>query len=128
MKRIPPSRKMRQEIEEVLSGWEETGHPLDTFVRLGARYMLQVALEQEVEEFLGRGHYRRDSRKQEGWCNGYEPGKVKTVDGLLEVALPQSWKPKRYGNALCGVRRLKLNRAEYRAVALPRYTAVTISR
>ena len=89
MKRIPPSRKMRQEIEEVLSGWEETGHPLDTFVKLGARYMLQVALEQEVEEFLGRGHYRRGSRKQEGWRNGYEPGKVKTVDGLLEVALPQ---------------------------------------
>jgi putative transposase len=89
MKRIPPSSKMRQEIEEVLSGWEETGHPLDTFVKLGARYMLQVALEQEVEEFLGRGHYRRGSRKQEGWRNGYEPGKVKTVDGLLEVALPQ---------------------------------------
>jgi len=51
--------------------------------------MLQVAVEQEVEDFLGRGHYRRGSRKQEGWRNGYEPGKVKTANGLLEIALPQ---------------------------------------
>jgi len=90
MKRIPPSRKMRQEIEEVLCGWEEAGHPLDKFVRLGARYMLQVALEQEVEDFLGRAHYRRGSRRQKGWRNGYEQGKVKIADGLLEVALPQT--------------------------------------
>jgi len=88
--RIPPSRKMREEIEELLSGWEEAGHPLDNFVRLGARYMLQVALEQEVEDFLGRAHYRRGSRRQKGWRNGYEPGKIRTADGLLEVALPQT--------------------------------------
>ena len=89
MKRIPPSRKMRQEVEEVFSGWETEGHPLDNFIRLGARYMLQVALEQEIEDYLGRAHYRRGSRRKNGWRNGYEPGKVKTADGLLEVALPQ---------------------------------------
>jgi putative transposase len=90
MKRITPSSRMRQEIEEMLSGWEKAGHPLDNFVRLGARYMLQVALEQEVEDFLGRAHYRRGSRRQKGWRNGYEPGKVKSTDGILEVALPQT--------------------------------------
>ena len=36
--------------------------------------MLQVALEQEVEEFLGRAHYQRGSRRRRGWRNGYEPG------------------------------------------------------
>jgi len=55
MKRIPPSRKMKQ----------------------------------EVEDYLGRSHYRRGSRRKNGWRNGYEPGKVKTADGLFEVALPQ---------------------------------------
>ncbi len=89
MKRIPPSRKMRQEIEELLSGHEAEGHPLDNFVRLGARYMLQVALEQEVEDYLGRAHYRRGSRRKEGWRNGYELGNLKTADGLLQVGLPQ---------------------------------------
>ena len=89
MERIPPSRKMRQEVEEVFTGCETEGHPLDKFVSLGARYMLQVALEQEVEDYLGRAHYRRGSRQKNGWRNGYEPGKVKTADGILEIDLPQ---------------------------------------
>jgi hypothetical protein len=57
VKRVPPSRKLRQEVEEVFTGLETEGHPLDNFIRLGARYMLQVALEQEVEDYLGRAHY-----------------------------------------------------------------------
>jgi len=65
MKRIPPSRKMRQEVEEVLSGCETEGHPLDKFISLGARYMLQVAVEQEVEDYLGKAHYRQGSRQKE---------------------------------------------------------------
>ena len=89
MKRIPPSSKLRQEVEEVFIGWETEGHPLDNFVRLGARYMLQVAVEQEVEDYLGRAHYHRGSRRKNGWRNGYEPGKVKTANGLLEIDLPQ---------------------------------------
>ena len=74
MKRIPPSGKLRQEFEEVLQGYEWKEHPLDAFVTLGARYMLQVALEQEVEDFLGRAHYKRGKRKHQGWRNGYEEG------------------------------------------------------
>ena len=53
MKRIPPSSKLRQEVEKVFIGWETGGHPLDNLVNLGARYMLQVAVEQEVQDFLG---------------------------------------------------------------------------
>jgi len=89
MRRIPPSSKLRQEVEEVFIGWEIEGHPLDNFVRLGARYMLQVAVEQEVEDYLGRAHYHRGSRRKNGWRNGYEPGKVRTADGILEIDLPQ---------------------------------------
>jgi len=51
--------------------------------------MLQVALEQEVEDFLGRAYYQRGSRRRKERHNGYEPGKVQTAEGLLEVALPQ---------------------------------------
>lgn len=89
MKRIPPSKKLRQEAEALLQGWEMEGHPLDVFVRLGARYMLQVALEQEVEEFLGRAHYRRGARRRYGWRNGYEETKVRTAEGMLDIALPR---------------------------------------
>jgi len=89
MKRIPPSRRMKQEVEELFIGLETEGHPLDKFVSLGARYMLQVAVEQEVEDYLGRAHYHRGSRQKNGWRNGYEPGKVKTANGTLEIDLPQ---------------------------------------
>ena len=89
MRRIPASSKLRQEVEEVFTGWEAKGHPLDNFVSLGARYMLQVAVEQEVEDYLGRAHYHRGSRRKNGWRNGYEPGKVRTADGILKIDLPQ---------------------------------------
>jgi transposase-like protein len=49
--------------------------------------MLQVALEQEVEDFLGRAHYKRGKRKHQGWRNGYEEGKLTIAEGLLEIAL-----------------------------------------
>jgi len=89
MERIPPSKKLRQEAEALLEGWDGWGHPLDVLVRLGARYMLQVAMEEEVEEFLGRAHYRRGQRRRRGWRNGYEPGKVKTAEGRLDISLPR---------------------------------------
>jgi len=44
---------MRQEVEEVLSGCETEGYPLDKFVNLGARYMLQVAVELLRREAFG---------------------------------------------------------------------------
>ena len=44
MKRMPPSGKLEQEVEEVFIGWGTEGHLLDNFVSLGASYMLQVAV------------------------------------------------------------------------------------
>ena len=51
--RIPPSERIKQEIRAVLEGHERGGHPLDRLVRSGAQYLLQKALEEEVEEELG---------------------------------------------------------------------------
>jgi transposase-like protein len=89
MRRIPPSTKLRQEVTDIFVGWETGGHPLDNFVSLGARYILQVAVEREVEDYLGRSHYHRGPRRRNGWRNGYEPAKVKTADGILKIDLPQ---------------------------------------
>lgn len=89
-KRIPPSTQMMQALSEVFRGKGETAvHPLDELVRQGARYMLQVGLEEEVSEFLGRGHYSRGERRRGGWRNGYEPKELKTVAGPMMVFRPQ---------------------------------------
>jgi transposase-like protein len=51
--------------------------------------MLQVAIEAEATTFLGRGHYRRGERARAGWRNGYEPKRMQTEGGLLELVVPQ---------------------------------------
>ena len=93
MKRVPPSVRMKEEVEALLRGQgvdEELGDvPMEGFVRGTARYMLQVAIEAEATAFLGRGHYRRGDRARVGWRNGYEPKAVQTEAGLLKFAVPQ---------------------------------------
>ena len=86
--RIPPSEEIKQEIRAVLEGHERGGHPLERLVRSGAQYLLQKALEEEVEEFLGRSYYRHGSEGR-GWRNGYERKRVKTALGALEISVPQ---------------------------------------
>jgi len=87
-RRIPPSERVKQEVQLVLRGEAAGGHPLDRLVRLGAQYLLQRALEDEVQQFLGRGYYRH-SGEGRGWRNGYEPKRVKTPVGVLSMAVPQ---------------------------------------
>jgi len=88
--RIAKSKEMEQEVEKLLiKGDELVAHPLDEFISLSARYILQVGLEKEVEEFLGRAHYQRGNRLRQGYRNGYEPKKLKNTSGILEVFAPQ---------------------------------------
>jgi putative transposase len=93
MKRVPPSVRLKEEIESLLQGTEPSASPEDPpmvgFVGRLARYMLQVAIEAEATAFLGRGHYRRGARQRVGWRNGYEPKHVQSEAGMLELAIPQ---------------------------------------
>lgn len=93
MKRVPPSVRLKEEIDGLLQGAVTSASPEDPpmvgFVGRLARYMLQVAIEAEATAFLGRGHYRRGERERVGWRNGYEPKHVQSEAGLLELAMPQ---------------------------------------
>jgi transposase-like protein len=93
MKRVPPSVRLKEEVEGLLCHPEGTGaaaeSPMVGFVGRLARYMLQVAVEAEATAFLGRAHYRRGARERAGWRNGYEPKQVQSEAGVLELAMPQ---------------------------------------
>jgi transposase-like protein len=93
MKRVPPSVRLKEEIDSLLRGTEASAEsvepPMVGFVGRLARYMLQVAIEAEATAFLGREHYRRGARERLGWRNGYEPKQVQSEAGLLELAVPQ---------------------------------------
>ena len=57
MERIPPSARLEAQIDELLSGGlSEDGEHLAELGRLGARLVLQRAVEEEVTAFLGVGN------------------------------------------------------------------------
>jgi len=89
-RRIPPSEEIRQRIERnFFEGNDLSDHPLDSFVEESAKYMLQMAVEREVTDYLGRGHYQRGARRISGYRNGYERKGVATEAGRVEVKMPQ---------------------------------------
>jgi len=62
---------------------------LEMIVREGARKMLQTALEEEVDEFLGRRRYQRTTEHR-GYRNGHLPKRTIGVGmGAVEVSLPR---------------------------------------
>ena len=63
MEKVSPSERFRSELDEVLAGVGEEQDPIERVGRLGARLILQQALEDEVTEFLGRRRYERAARR-----------------------------------------------------------------
>lgn len=92
MKRIPPSQKIRYQINELLNQGLEGEEDVTTVIfRLGVERLVQEMLEQEVTDYLGREHYQRQPAEQEhrGYRNGYEPGRIRTAEGEMVVQVPQ---------------------------------------
>src|ERR671930_1195210 len=88
MARVAPSERFRAELDEALAGVGEERDPVETIGRLGARLILRQALEDEVTEFLGRERYER-VEETVSHRNGYEPRKVKTTSGSVELERPR---------------------------------------
>src|SRR5437763_3609395 len=87
MKKVAPSARFRVEFDEALAGVGQEQDPVETIGRLGARLILQQALEDEVTEFLGRGRYAR-AEETVSHRNGYEPRTVKSTAGPVELERP----------------------------------------
>jgi putative transposase len=91
VRRVPPSTLIRGEIDRLLEGGlGPRGNVISTLADLGLRYLAQQGLEQEQEDFLGRGHYeRRHDASPRGLRNGYEEAAIKTAEGEAAVRVPQ---------------------------------------
>ncbi len=88
MARIVPSERFRAELEEALAGVERDAGPIETIARLGARLIIQQALEAEIELFLGRARYER-AGEPVAYRNGYEAKTVRTTSGSIELERPR---------------------------------------
>jgi transposase-like protein len=69
---------------------------LSELAKLGARLIIQRAVEDEFDAWLGRARYERRPEYQRGLRNydsglgnGFRPRTVQTAEGELEVAIPQ---------------------------------------
>jgi len=68
--------------------WLEEPDRLSELGRLGARLVLQRAVEDELEAFLGRVRYER-TETAAGSRNGHRPRRIQTAEGEIAIAMPQ---------------------------------------
>src|SRR6201994_2346966 len=95
---VPPSAEIEARIEHMLSVGvgESPRETLSELAKLGARLIIQRAVEDEFDAWLGRARYerrpadRREERCEEsGLRNGFRPRTVQTAEGELEIEIPQ---------------------------------------
>jgi len=87
-----PSLEIEKEIDALLAGERVDVHPLELVSelgRLGVRLVLQRAVEEEVEAWLGRARYERRAEAAPGKRNGYRPRRLQTGEGEVVVEVPQ---------------------------------------
>jgi len=94
-KKITPSKKIRQEILEIVDGMKNEDvfyqDPMQELMLKAKELVVQEALEHEVTDHLGREPYERNSEKvyYQGYRNGYENRQIKTPEGKVHVQVPQ---------------------------------------
>jgi len=82
------SKKSKKVIEENLEEFKAMP-PLRELTRIGARMMLQVALEEEITANLERDYYERTTSAK-GSRNGSKPRTVKIGSGDIGLRMPQA--------------------------------------
>ena len=95
---VPPSAEIEAQIDELLAVGvgDNPRESLSVLARLGARLIIQRAVEDEFDGWLGRARdehrpaYQRGLRNYEsGLRHGFRPRTVQTAEGELEVQIPQ---------------------------------------
>jgi putative transposase len=90
MEKMLPSEKVSKEIAHLLeSDRVGTEDFFSELVRKSIKKIIQEILEQEIQDYLGRGYYERNPESRSGHRNGYEPKRLKTAEGKVVIDVPQ---------------------------------------
>lgn len=81
------SKKSEKVIEKHLEEFKQ-GSSLIELTRVGARMMLEVAVEEELTAFLGRDYYER-LQERSGYRSGSKARTIKIGCGDIEIRMPQ---------------------------------------
>src|SRR6266516_2371565 len=88
---VPPSAEIEDQIDQLLAVGvgENPRESLSSLAKLGARLIIQRAVEDEFDAWLGRARYERRPDYQRGLRNGFRPRRMQTLEGELSVEIPQ---------------------------------------
>ena len=89
---VPPSAEIRVEIDKLLSRGlvDDAQKMLSELARLGARLIIQRAVEEEFDTWLGRARYERKPDAGPGKRNVFRPRHLQTGEGELRIEIPQA--------------------------------------
>jgi transposase-like protein len=82
------SKKSKKVIEKQMEEFQQRNSLVEV-TKVGARMMIQIALEEELRAFLGRDYYERRSNGQEGSRAGSKPRTIKIGCGDIEIEMPK---------------------------------------
>jgi putative transposase len=95
---VPPSAEIEEQIDRLLAVGvgENPRESLSELAKLGARLIIQRAVEDEFDAWLGRARYETPTRLSAraaqlsgGLAQRLSPRRVQTAEGQLEVEIPQ---------------------------------------
>ena len=88
---VPPSAEIEAQIDALLAVGvgENPRESLSELAKLGARLIIQRAVEDEFDAWLGRARYERRPEAPPGLRNGFRARRVQTAEGELSVEIPQ---------------------------------------
>src|ERR1700733_12987933 len=89
---VPPSTEIQVEIDKLLSRGlvDDPQKMLSELGRLGARLIIQRAVEEEFDTWLGGGRCERKPEAGPGKRNGFRPRRLQTAEGELRIEIPQA--------------------------------------
>lgn len=89
---VPPSEEIEARIDGLLAAGVAAEDPqgaLSELACLGAKLIIQRAVEDEFDAWLGRARYERRSQAPPGKRNGFRPRSVQSAEGPVRVEIPQ---------------------------------------
>src|SRR5262245_30528090 len=94
---VPPSAEIEAQNDQLLAVGvgDNPRESLSELARLGARLIIQRAVEDEFDAWLGRARYERRPESERGLRNyesglrnGFRPRRMQTAEGELEIDIP----------------------------------------
>jgi putative transposase len=89
---VPPSAEIEERIDGLLAGGlaaEDPQGALSELASLGAKLVIQRAVEDEFDAWLGRARYERKAEAPPGKRNGFRARSVQSAEGEVDVEIPQ---------------------------------------